>query len=162
MAMAVYLVAVSDKEIELLVKQPAQINKLDNEGVSSYWYTSINFFLCGDAWPEASKKKPLTAMFFGYETIDTATLENGNFGLVRPADVKGIASALAKVNLEKLKKQVEEADADEMADEECDDFELLVTDDEDPGATIVESVTAVRAFYEKAAKLGRGVVMYSS
>jgi hypothetical protein len=35
------------------------------------------------------------------------------------------------VDLEKLKKQVEEADADEMA-EECDDFELLVTDDEDP------------------------------
>jgi len=162
MAMAAHLQLVTDKEIDALIKQPARINKLDNEGYSSYWYTTINFFLCGDAWPSASKKKPLTAMFFGYETIDTATLENGNFGVIRPGDVKAIASALAKVNLEKLKKQVEDADADEMAEAECDDYELLVTDDEDPGKTVAEDVRGLCAFYENAAKLGRGVVMYSS
>jgi len=162
MAMAAHLQLVTDKEIEVLVNEPAHINNVDNEGFSSYWYLSISFFLCGDAWPSASKQQPLSAMFFGYETIATSTLENGNFGLVRPADVQAIANALANVDLTKLKAQVEEADPDEMADEECDDFELLVTDDEDPGKTVTEDVKGLAAFYEKAAQLGRGVVMYSS
>ena len=162
MAMAAHLQLVTDQEIDALVNEPARINKLDNEGFSSYWSLSISFFLCGDGWPSASKQRPLTAMFFGYETIETPTLENGSFGLVRPADVRAIATALAKVDLKKLKTQVEEADPDEMADAECDDFELLVTDDEDPGKTVAEDVKGLAAFYEKAAKLGHGVVMYSS
>ena len=160
--MAARLQLVTDKEIAMLVADPARINRLNNEGVNAYWYTSINFFLCGDAWPSAERSQPLTAMFFGYETIDTPTLENGNFGIVRPGDVKPIARALAKVNMKRLRAQVAEADVDEMVDEECDDFDILVTDDEDPGGTIAETVAQVRAFYAKAMKLGRGVVMYSS
>jgi hypothetical protein len=162
MAMAAQLQLVTDKEIDLLVKEPARINKLDNESVASYWYLTISFFVNGDAWPSAHRSKPLTAMFFGYETIDTSTLENGNFGLIRPGDVKAIASALSRVDLDKLKTQVENADADEMADAECDDFELLSVDYPDPGQTVVDELASVRDFYAKAAKLGRGVVMYSS
>lgn len=162
MAMATWLQLVTDKEIDLLVREPARINKLDNEGINTYWSQTISYFLCGDAWPSASRKKPLTAMFFGYETVDTATLENGNFGVVRPGDVKAIATALATVDLAKLKTQVEEADEADLEDAECEDFELLKTDDEDPGQTIVDDVKSLHAFYDRARKLGRGVVMYTT
>lgn len=160
--MAARLQLVTDREIAALVADPSRINRLNNDGVNAYWYTSINFFLCGDAWPSTERSQPLTAMFFGYETIDTPTLENGNFGLVRPGDVKPIARALAKVNMKRLRTQISEADVEEMVDEECDDFEILATDYDDPGDTIVETVSDVRKFYARATKLGRGVVMYSS
>ena len=163
MAMAVWLQMVTDKEINALRKDPAKINRLDNEGYSSYYYTTINFFLCGDAWPSSVRRNPLTAMFFGYDTVDTQTLENGNFGVVMPADVKAIANALAKVDFAKLAKQVENADAEELEEAECYDFEMLMDHDaDDPGKAICDDVKGLRAFYAKCAKLGRGVVMYSS
>jgi Domain of unknown function (DUF1877) len=162
MAMAARLQLVTDKEIDLLVREPAQINKLDNEGFSSLWFQTISYLLCDDAWPAASRSEPLTAMFHGHETVKTSTLENGNFGVVRPGDVKAIASALAQVDLDTLKERVETVGDEEMQDAECDDFELLKADDEDPGQTVIDDVKGLRAFYERASKLGRGIVMYAS
>jgi Domain of unknown function (DUF1877) len=162
MSMAARLQMVTDKEIDLLVREPGRINRLNNEGFGTHWFQTISFMLCGDAWPSAKHKRPLTAVFFGYETVDTTTLENGNFGIVRPGDVKAIAKALAAVDLMDLKTRVEQADDDEMADAECEDFEILKTDDEDPGETVVDDVEGLQAFYAKASKLGRGVVMYAS
>ena len=161
MAMAAWLQLVTDKEIAALRKMPTKINKLNNEGFNTYWYCTINYFLCGDAYPSPVKKKPLTAMLFGYESIQTSTLECGNFGLIMPSSVKAIANALENVDLAKLKKQVENADPEELAEEEVDDFELLAEGD-DAGMTVVEDVKGLRKFYSKAAKLGRGVVMYTT
>jgi hypothetical protein len=163
MAMEACLQLVTDKEIDALVKDPTKLNALSNQSAGSYFYNSITFFLCGNAWPKASRKKPLTAMYLGFELVPTQSLENGNFGIVRPADVKLIADALAKVDLVKLKKQVEKADPEEMEEEECYDFELLTDgDEEDPGKAVVDDVVKLRKFYEKAKKLGRGVVMFSA
>lgn len=162
MAMNTWLQMVSAAELDALEKAPASINALDkpsDQTYSTYYPCSINYFLLGTAYPDG--EDPLGTMLFGAATIDCATLENGNFGIVPPGKVAAIAEKLAKLDLKKLAKSVEDADADELADQEVDDFEILAEDDE-PSKTLVGAVKALATFYQRAADTKVGIVMYTT
>ncbi len=160
--MSTYVQMVNDKELAILKKDPASINKLSQpagKSYSTYYFCSISYFLTGDAW--GSKKHPLSAMLFGDEHIDTSTLENGSFGVIRAPSVAKIAAALAKVDLKKLKKDVSEADWDALMEEEVDDAEMLL-ESEDAAAEVTADVERLAKFYDSASKKKLGVVMYTT
>ena len=163
MAMSTMLQMVSIKEIAALKKTPSGITKLNKPGAesySTYYGATINYFLCGDAYPDSSDN-PLGAALSGIESIAAPALENGAFTLVSPEQVRAIAKALEQVDIMKLRKQVETADAEKLAEEDVDDFELLKETDA-PSATLVSDVRMLTTFYKDAASRNAGVVMYTS
>ncbi len=165
MAMNTWLQMVSEDEIAALKRDPASINKLNkpkNESCSTYFMCSINYFVCGDAYPSGTAATPLTGFLSGFESVPCETLENGYFHVVPPAMAAPIADALGKLDLDAIKDKVDEADADELADDEVDDFEILTDGDEEPGETLVSDITALLEFYRRAATAKRGVVIYTS
>jgi hypothetical protein len=164
MAMSTMLQMVSIKEIAALKKTPSGITKLNKPGAesySTYYGATINYFLCGDAYPDGDTDHPLGAALCGIESIAAPALENGAFTLVSPEQVRAIAKALEQVDLMKLRKQVETADAEKLAEEDVDDFELLKETDA-PSATLVSDVRMLTTFYKDAASRNAGVVMYTS
>ena len=165
MAMNTWLQMVSDDEIAALRRDPSSINgmnKPDKESCSTYFQCSINYFVVGDAYPSGTTEAPLAGFLGGFESVACDTLENGYFHLVPPAMAAPIATALGKVDLDAIKDKVDEADAEELADDEVDDFEILTDGDEQPGETLVSDITALLEFYRRAAEMKRGVVIYTS
>src|SRR2546423_10878375 len=117
MAQSTTLQMVTTKELIALRKTPSTISKLNKPGAesySTYYVATINFFLCGSAAP-STNDNPLAAALVGIEMINTPSLERGNFMLVTADRVMGIAKALEQVDLKKLRKQVETADAAALA-----------------------------------------------
>lgn len=162
--MSTMLQMVSIKEIAALKKTPSGITKLNKPGAesySTYYGATINYFLCGDAYPDGSGDNPLGAALCGIESIAAPALENGAFTLVSPEQVRAIAKALEQVDVMKLRKQVETADAEKLAEEDVDDFELLKETDA-PSATLVSDVRMLTTFYKDAASRNAGVVMYTT
>ena len=163
MPMSTTLQMVSAKEIVLLRKTPSGISKLNKphaESFSTYYFTTINWFLLGIAHPER-EGNPLAAALQGYETIATTSLENGEFQLITQDRIQEIAHALEKIDLMKLRRSVDTADAQALAKEEVVDFELLAAEDS-PAATIVTDVKQLTQFYRNAAAKHLGVVMYTT
>lgn len=161
MAMNTYLQMVSDAELEALRDQPSSINRLvkpAEASYSTYYACSINYFLAGDAYPSEGA---LASMLFGATAIETDTLENGSFGVVTASEAKALARALAELDLGELEARVRQADPDELADEEVDDFELLV-EDEDPAKLLVAEIRQLVAFYAGAAERNMGVAMFTA
>ena len=167
MAMNTWLQLVSEAEIKSLKANPASINELDKPGketFSTYFPCCINYFLLGDAYP--NHKNPLGGMLFGFSYVNTNTLEGGNFGVVKPDDVKKIVLASTKIDYKKLAKKIEEADPDELEEEEVDDWEVLTDDgDETPeeiAKILISEIKQLIAFYKYAEKKQLGVVMYTT
>ena len=163
MPVSTMLQMVSAKEIAALRKTPSAIAKLNKPGAesySTYYFASINYFLCGSATPDASAG-PIALALAGIETINTPALENGCFTLITPDQIANIAKALEKVDLKQLRKQVETADKKAMADEDVGDFELL-SEADSPAATIVSDVRTLTTFYKDAASRNVGIVLYTS
>ena len=153
---------VSTKEILLLKKTPSGIRKLNKphaESFSTYYFGSINWFLLGEPAPSA-EGNPLAAALAGYETIQTPSLDAGEFRLIGADQITDIAQALEKVDLKKLRKDVESADKALLAAKKVDDFERLTADDS-PAATIVTDVKQLTSFYRNAAAKHLGVVLYT-
>ncbi|MEJ7604075.1 MAG: DUF1877 family protein [Kofleriaceae bacterium] len=154
---------VSAKEIVLLRKTPSGISKLNKphaESFSTYYFATINWFLLGTPSPERAGN-PIAAALQGYETIATTSLENGEFQLVGLDQIPDIATALEKVDLMKVRKDVDAADAAALAEAEVGDFELLA-DEDSPAATIVTDVKQLTQFYRNAAAKHLGVVLYTT
>jgi len=162
MATSTTLQMVSAKEIVLLRKTPSGISKLNKphaESFSTYYFATINWFLLGTPRPEP-EGNPLAAALAGYETINTTSLENGSFRLITLDQISDIAQALEKVDLTKLRKDVQSADAAALAKKAVGDFELLAKEDS-PAATIVTDVKQLTSFYRNAAAKHLGVVLYT-
>lgn len=163
MAMNTWLQMVTASEIDALKKNPPSITKLDKKDASysTYYPCSINYFLMGAAYPDRAEH-PLGSMLFGSESVDCSTLETGNFGLVSPRDVNTIATNLAKVDLVKLAKAVDDVDTGVLSDEEVDDFEILAEAGEGASKALVAEIERLAKFYRRAADTKVGVVMYTS
>src|SRR5688500_14777079 len=152
---------VSTKELILLRKTPSGIRKLNKphaESFSTFYFASINWFLLGDPAP-AAEGNPLAAALAGYETIATPSLDAGSFTVINANQIADIATALEKVDLMKLRKDVDSADKAALAKKKVDDFELVLANDS-PAATIVTDVKQLTSFYRNAAAKHMGVVMY--
>jgi hypothetical protein len=166
MAMNTWLQMVSADELAALRQNPPGINKLDKpaaESCSTYFGCTINYFINGDAYPSGDEDQPLTGCLAGFESVACETLENGHFHVVPPALAGPIAAALARLDLVAVKQRVDAADAEELAEEDVDDFEILTDgDEEDPGETLVGDIEHLLAFYKSAATKQRGVVIYTS
>jgi len=164
--MNTWLQMVSADELAALKKNPPGVNKINKpaaESCSTYYGCSINYFINGDAYPSGDEEEPLTGCLAGFESVACDTLENGAFHIVPPALTAAVAAALAKVDLTTVKQRVHDADADELADEEVDDFELLSDGDEDdPAEVLAGDIEHLVAFYRSAATKQRGVVIYTS
>jgi hypothetical protein len=161
MATSTMLQMVSAKEIMALRKTPSTIAKLNKPGAesySTYYVGTINYFLCGTPKPDL-KDHPIAASLFGIEEIKTPSLDNGHFKLVPIDQIAAIAKALEAVDLKKLRKQVESADAAALAKSKVEDFELL-KDNDAPAAMIVSDVRTLTTFYKDAASRNVGVVLY--
>jgi hypothetical protein len=165
MAMNTWLQLVSEDEIAALKREPTSINNLNKPGkesCSTYFQCSINYFVVGDAYPSGTADTPLSGFLGGFESVACDTLENGYFHVVPPAMAAPIAAALARLDLDAIKDKVDAADAEELADDEVDDFEILVDGDEEPGETLLGDLNALLEFYRRAAEMKRGVVIYTS
>jgi hypothetical protein len=165
MAMNTWLQMVDSNELDALKRDPTSINKLNKPGdqsCSTYFACSINYFVVGEAYPGGEPDQPLTGFLGGFESVACDTLENGYFHVVPPAMTAPIAAALGKLDLDAIKAEVDEADPEELADDEVDDFEILTDGDEHPGETLIGDLAALRDFYRRAAEAKRGVVIYTS
>ena len=163
MAMNTWLQMVSKEEIEILEKNPTSINKLNKkkeECFSTYYQSSINYFLTGKAYPESSR--PLGSLLSGFFTIETETLENRSFGLVNPEEIKNLVFELSKVDLNNIKEKVQDADSEDMEEQEVDDWEILIDRDEKPEDILVSNISKLMEFYTSAEKNGLGIVMYTT
>lgn len=163
MATNTFVQMVSDAEIAALEKAPATIGAVDKRGdecFSTYHFTTINYFLTGDAYP--SKKHALGAVLCGEKSVSTSTLENGSFAVNRAATVAKLSAALAKVDLKALERAVKDADLDELRDEDEVDEEYALGESDDPPKELVSAVKGLQKFYANAVKKGLGVVIYTS
>lgn len=162
MAMATWLQGVTDAEIDTLIGDPDAIRRLDNPiDHRTHFGTAINWFLVGNAYPGPDDHPDLWPMLDGANSVACRSLENGAFGVVRPARVPTIAALLAAVDLDDLKKRVAAADFSELVDEEeLYDLEL-VAQDEAP-ALLQAEVEGLAAFYAAVSKAGLGVVMFTT
>ncbi|HEY5937861.1 MAG TPA: DUF1877 family protein [Kofleriaceae bacterium] len=154
---------VSTKELILLRKTPSGIRKLNKphaESFSTFYFASINWFLLGEPAP-AVEGNPVAAALVGYETIATPALDAGSFNVIGADQIADIANALEKVDLKKLRKDVESADKAALAKQKVDDFELVLANDS-PAATIVTDVKQLTSFYRNAAAKHLGVVLYKT
>lgn len=59
-------------------------------------------------------------------TFKTEALENEDFGLVEPDRVNTILAALEKVDLAKVRREVQEVNQEELEEQEVTDWEMLV------------------------------------
>jgi len=162
MATSTTLQMVSTKELILLRKTPSGIRKLNKphaESFSTYYFRSLNWFMLGDIAP-AIEGNPVAAALVGYETIATPSLDSGSFNVIGADQIPDIAAALEKVDLKKLRKDVETADKAVLAKQKVDDFERVSADDS-PAATIVTDVKQLTSFYRNAAAKHMGVVIYT-
>jgi hypothetical protein len=166
MAMATYLQMVSEVDLAKLRAQPTWINELDRpdeQSYSTYFWCTINYFLAGDAWPMGSKQQPLGGLLFGFSSVTCPTLEHGHFGVLDPGDAELVLRALGMIDLADIRRRIADADPDELAEEEVDDFELLVEDaEEDPGDVIASEVEGLVEFYKHAVRHRYGVVSYTT
>jgi hypothetical protein len=164
MAMNTWLQMVSKEEIENLKVNPDLINKLNKKNRESYstdYRSCINYFLTGDAYPD-SADHVLGGLLDGTLSIETEVLENGDFGLVEPTEVKNILLELTKVDLTEVKKKVQDADPDELEEQEVDDWEILTDDNENPEKVLLSDIKRLVKFYKNAEQNGLGIVMYTS
>jgi hypothetical protein len=164
MAMATYLQLVDDAELDALRKQPDTIGKLEKTGAeafTTYYACSINWFVCGDAYPDPEDDM-LHAMLLGADHVECKTLENGSFGVVLPKQAAVIAKKLASLDTKKISKAFAKADLDELIDEqEVTDLETLREDDE-PVKALLGDIESLSAFYAYASKVKKGVVLYTT
>ncbi|GCC50143.1 hypothetical protein SanaruYs_03580 [Chryseotalea sanaruensis] len=98
-------------------------------------------------------------MLDGTLSIETEVLENGDFGLVDPTEVKNILLELIKVDLNEVKKKVQDADPDELEEQEVDDWEILTDDNENPEKVLMSDIKRLVKLYKDAEQNGLGIVM---
>jgi hypothetical protein len=159
MAMTTYLQRVSEDQIAQLRRKPDSIMKLDEPGHSTTFACSLNYFVGGNAYPDADE--PFGNLFYG-ESIDCKRLENGNFDVITPARVAALVPRLAEIDLRAFAKAVREADFDELIEEEeLYDLEL-VDEDEDVAKLLVAELRSLIAFHRETAKLGLGLAVYTA
>jgi hypothetical protein len=159
MAMTTYLQRVSEDEIAKLRRDPDSIMKLDNPGHSTAYACSLNYFVAGDAYPDPDD--PFGNLLFG-DAVDCSRLENGNFDVITPDRIAALVPRLAAIDLDAFAKAVREADFSELIeDEELYDLELL-DEDEDAAELLVGELRALIAFHRETAKLGLGLVGYTT
>ncbi|MEO8701133.1 MAG: DUF1877 family protein [Kofleriaceae bacterium] len=162
MAMATHLQIVSSTELAKLRSQPTWIMELAKRGFSTYYPATINYFLVGDAYPEGSKKLPLAGLLFGFDAVDCETLENGNFGVLEPAEVRLVLTALSSVDLAAVRTAIEGADPDELEEAEVLDYEVLIEDDEEAADIIASEIESLVAFYKRAVRSHGAIVSYTT
>lgn len=163
MAMNTYVQMVSDDEIAALKKAPATISAVDkpaSERFSTYYFTPINYFLTGAAYP--SKKHSLGAVLCGEKSVSTAVLENGSFAVNSAATVAKLSAALAKVDVKALQQAVKDADLDALREDEEVDEEHSLEESGNPAKELAKCVTELQRFYASAAKKGLGVVIFTT
>jgi Domain of unknown function (DUF1877) len=163
MAMATYLQIVSELELAKLRRQPTWINKVDKSGTyMTYYPCSLNYFLVGDSYPGGSRKRPLEGLLFGFGHVDCETLENGNFGVVDPAEVELVLAALAAVDVDAFRARIDGADESDLEDDEVDDYEMLLEDEGDPADILVAELESLVEFYKTAARSHGAIVSYTT
>ena len=164
MAITTWLKMVSREEIEILEANPSSINKLNKkkeESCSTYFQNCINYFLTGDAFPDSSEN-PLGGLLSGFTSVETEILENGEVGIVRPDEINQLVLELTKVDLNEVKRNVQDADSDELEEQEVYDWEILADEDENPAEVLVSDIQKLIKFYKRADKNGLGVVIYTA
>lgn len=159
MAMATYLQMVSPEELAQLEADPTTINKLDQPtSMSTYYSCTVNFFLTGSAYPG---DHPLAPLVQGSRTVETATLENGSFGVVDPSDVAALVEALTTVDSNAIRQSAEAADFDELVEEE-EIYELEVMEHSEVPGDLVEAIASLLTFYQEVSAENAAVVMFTA
>jgi hypothetical protein len=160
MAQMTYLQRVSEQEIAALRSDPASIMRLDNPSHFTHFACSINYFVNGDAFPDPDEHE-FGTLIYG-DPVDCPQLENGNFDVITPAQVAELAPRLKNIDIQAIAKAVAAADFDQLVEEEeLYDLELFEEDD-DPGRMIADELKQLIAFYRETAKLGLGLVTYTT
>ena len=165
MAMSTTLQMVTPRELAWLESHPTWINQLDKPGdqtFSTYYACCLNYFVVGDAWPGGSRRRPLGGMLYGFRSISTPTLENGNFGVLEPQHVPMVLGAFTSLDVAAIRKAVEDADEEQLEEDEVDDYEILVEHGEPPADVIASELDALVTFYKRAARGGFGIVSYTT
>lgn len=165
MALATILHLVGAAELDKLRARPTWINHLrlpDGYTYLTYYACSINHFVVGNSYPRHSRKRPLTGMLFGFSYVNCPTLENGNFGVVAPHQVRWVLEALGSLDLAAVRRRIEEADPDQLEEEEVDDYELLLEEDGDPADTIEAELLSLAHHYKQAARGRYAIVSYTT
>jgi hypothetical protein len=165
MAMTTYFQMVTSAELAALEAEPTTINQLDQpdeQCAATQLQCTLAYFLCGDAYPDPTASA-LAAAIAGEQSVDTDTLENGAFYLVRPERVADAAREMAQLDLQAIRSAVQNAELEELVDEEeLYDLEPWIYDDTDMGQVIVDEVKSLRDFCERAAAAGFAVALYTT
>lgn len=165
MALATILHLVGAVELEKLRARPAWVRELrlpDGGTHFTHYACSIHYFVLGEAWPSASRRRPLGGMLFGFAQVRCPVLENGSFGVVAPHQVPWVLDALAGVDLAAVRDRIEHADPDELEAQEVEDYELLCEDEGAPADVIEAELAGLVELYKRAARGRYGVVSYTT
>ena len=157
--MATYLQSVSATELDALKKDPTSINTLDQPvDFRTHFAGPINYLLTGTAWPN---EHPLAGVLYGNESVETATLENGAFGVVSSEETAAIREELAALNLETLIASIASWDiAGVVEEEEMYELEVMTTDE--IAEILLSELPMLVEFYNDAANDGCAVVTYTT
>jgi len=164
-ALATILHLVGAAELAKLRSRPVWMRELrppDGGTHFTHYACSIHYFLLGEAWPAASRRRPLAGMLFGFSQVRCPVLENGSFGVVAPHQVRWVLDGLAGVDLAAVRDRIEHADPDELEVQEVEDYELLCEDDGEPADVIEAELAALAELYKRAARGQYGVVSYTT
>jgi|SRR6185436_3183892 len=165
MALATILHLVGAAELGKLRARPTWINRLlppEEHTYLTHYACSINYFVAGDAWPSGSRKRPLGGMLFGFSNVRCPTLEHGSFDVVEPHQVRWVLEALGAVDLAAVRGRIERADADDLEEEEVDDYELLLEEDGEPADVIEAELAGIVELYKRAARGRYAIVSYTT
>lgn len=165
MALATILHRVGRDALEKLCAQPAWINRLtlpDGATYLTHYACSLSYFVVGDAWPSPSRKRPLTGMLSGFASVDCPTLECGNFGVAEPHQVRWVLEALGGLDLAAVRRRIEDADPAALAEDEVDDYELLLEENRDIAGAIESELEELVELYKRAARGGYAIVSYAT
>ncbi len=165
MALATILHLVGAADLARLRARPTWINHMrppDGSTYLTHYPCSINFFVAGDAWPSGSLRRPLTGLLFGFSNVRCPTLEFGSFDVVGPHQVRPVLEALGALDLAAVRRRIEQADADELEEEEVDDYELLLEDDGEPADVIEAELRSLAEYYKQAARGRYAIVSYTT
>ena len=144
-------------------KNPATINQLD-EPVFLFvnFQQTLCFLLTGESYP-GDEDNALAIGLYGHDSVETSTLENGSFDLVRPERVPEVAQAYGAVDLNAFKAKVSATDFQELVEEhELYDIESWLGDDAEIHSGLVRELEQLRAFYAKVVLQKAGVAIYVS
>ena len=144
---------VSVDQLKSLEHTPSTIDKLDQPVCyRTHFFTSLNYFL---------SDFDLSPVLDGSRFIDTDTLECGNFGIVDASEITKLANILASLNLQEIRKAVEDADFEALVEEEeCYELELF-SESEIPDA-LISDFSMLIDFYKQVAESGQAIVSFTT